>query len=107
MTTNAATRTKLTKKSYDHGMDLHPGVHELREILERQHHEEGQHRLDIPQLLRQLVAEELPADHPVTKMISVVRIAIEASGGKLRMTAVIRIRTSGRRWTNSTICARA
>ena len=34
-----------------------------------------------------------------------MRIAIDASGGRLRMTAVMRIRTSGSRWTTRKIRA--
>ena len=47
-------------------MHLHPGVHVDGEVLERQHHEEREHRAaDVPPVLRQLVVEERPADHAV------------------------------------------
>ena len=44
----------------------HPCVHVDREVLEREHDEERQHRpADVPPLLGELVAEQRPAHHPV------------------------------------------
>ncbi len=48
------------------GMDVHPLVHVVREVLERQHHEQRQHRAaDVAPVLRDRVGEHQPADHPV------------------------------------------
>ena len=47
-------------------LDRHGGIHVHREVLEREHHEQREHRAaDVAPFARKLVTEPDPPDHPV------------------------------------------